>query len=118
MENLTQIANQLKAQAKRTTPDPAQYTLASDLTLTVQYHPKTATWILSLTRLYHQATEEERRECREVFGVPEGLDFEVMYKKGWGVIRYCWSEAKQMHLWPVEKETKEFQEYWNTLTGR
>jgi len=97
MENLTQIAQCLKSQAQ-TTQHPAQQTLDSDLTITVQYDPKSFTWTLSLTRLYHQATEEERQECKEAFGMPNDTDFEVAYKNGWGVIRYQWSEIKQLEM--------------------
>ena len=97
MENLTQIAQTLKSQAQ-STHRPAQQTLDFDLTITVQYNPKSFTWTLSLTKLYHHATPEERQECKEAFGVPEDTDFEVKYQNGWGVIRYQWSETKQLEM--------------------
>jgi hypothetical protein len=96
--NLKEIAETLRMIAE-TTGGPVQHKdKDTGLTITLQADLKTGMWTLSLTKLYRQASEQEREECKRAFGVPKDHDWTPLYRNGWGIIRYTWLEKQAEQL--------------------
>lgn len=95
LKDLNRIAEALRLAAEATNK-PAQHKF-SDLTLTLRHHPN-GILVLSLTKPYRQASEEEREACKKAFKVPTDHSWSPDYNKGWGIIRYTWMEKKQLRF--------------------
>jgi hypothetical protein len=96
--NLNEIAKTLRTTVE-VTGGPAQHKdRDTGLTLTLQADLKSGMWTLSLTKLYRQASQEEREACKEAFNVPKNHDWTPLYTKGWGIIRYAWLEQQGEQL--------------------